>query len=162
MVYFNITLYHKGYFGYIEGTMRYICKVLTIVDNDSDFWSFEAAEQLCRLGHEDGDVAAMWYKDPAIQDYSIGLRMFLDNADALDIVRIGVERGHVELFVVHKDAPGEGFPEIGYVDVGGDPQRENDDTEGEVGPNEEPTVADGANGQNEEPAAVADGTLGKN
>ncbi|MED6112691.1 hypothetical protein PIB30_063822 [Stylosanthes scabra] len=166
MVYFNITLYHEGFFGYVDGAMRYIGQVLTIEDNDSDFWSvFEALEQLRRLGHEDGDVAAMWYKDPAVHDYSIGLRMFLDNFDALEMVRIGVERGHVELFVVHKDAPEEGFPEIGYLDVGGDPPAENDDAGGEVGPNEEHVEArDGnneENGQNVLPAAVDNGGNGQ-
>ncbi|MED6211161.1 hypothetical protein PIB30_070995 [Stylosanthes scabra] len=74
--------------------------------------------------------------DPAIQDYSIGLRMFLNDADAIEIVRIGVKRKHVELFVVHEDAPEEGR----NVEVGG-----------EVGPNEEAGAeADVANGQNEE------------
>ncbi|MED6222142.1 hypothetical protein PIB30_061616 [Stylosanthes scabra] len=51
--------------------------------------------------------------------------------------RIAAERGHVELFVVHEDGPAEGFPEIGYIDVGGDPPERNGDGGGEDGQNEE-------------------------
>ncbi|MED6154760.1 hypothetical protein PIB30_115808, partial [Stylosanthes scabra] len=84
----------------------------------------------------------MWYKDPAVQDYSIGLKMFLDDEGALEMCRIADLRGHVELFVVHESGPEEGFPEIGYVDVGGDVGGGNDDDDGEGeeavpnGPNE--------------------------
>ncbi|MED6219662.1 hypothetical protein PIB30_037888 [Stylosanthes scabra] len=53
MVYFDIKLYDRGYFGYVDGVMRYVGgRELTIVDNDSDFWSiYVAEEQLRRLGH---------------------------------------------------------------------------------------------------------------
>ncbi|MED6210090.1 hypothetical protein PIB30_060865 [Stylosanthes scabra] len=88
MVYFDIALYHRGYFGYVDGVMRYVGgEKLTIEDNDSDFWSvFEAEEQIRRLG--DDDVAALWYKDLAIENMSIGLRMFLNDRDALAMVKI--------------------------------------------------------------------------
>ncbi|MED6183551.1 hypothetical protein PIB30_038864 [Stylosanthes scabra] len=46
MVYFDIILFHKGYLGYFNGLMMYKGgERLTIVDQDSDFWSvFEAEE----------------------------------------------------------------------------------------------------------------------
>ncbi|MED6216659.1 hypothetical protein PIB30_009545 [Stylosanthes scabra] len=138
--------------------MRYKGQELIIEDNDSDFWSvYEAEEQLRRLGHEDDDISAMWYKDPAVEDYSIGLRQFVTDADALEMVRIGVERGHVELFVVHEDAPKEGFPEIGYIDVHGDPPGKNGEPGLEVGPNVEAGAdLNAGNGQAEEGAVEED------
>ncbi|MED6121855.1 hypothetical protein PIB30_033970 [Stylosanthes scabra] len=93
MVYFDLTVYHGSYFGYVNGVMR-------------------------RFGYSEDDIEVMWYKDPEEDDYSIGLRMFLSDNDALEMVRIAVERGHVELFVVHDDVHEDGFPEIGYIDVG--------------------------------------------
>ncbi|MED6116123.1 hypothetical protein PIB30_097125 [Stylosanthes scabra] len=158
MVYFNIKLYQKGYFGFVDGVMRYKGQELIIEDNDSDFWSvYEAEEQLRRLGYEDDDFSAMWYKDQAVEDYSVGLRQFVKDANALEMVRIGVERGHVELFVVHEDAPEEGFPEIGYIDVPGDPPGENSEPGVEVGPNVEAGAdLNAGNGQAEEGAVEED------
>ncbi|MED6177679.1 hypothetical protein PIB30_100428 [Stylosanthes scabra] len=47
MVYFDIKLYHKGYFGYKNGKMRYFGEELLVGDFDSDFWCvFEAEDQL--------------------------------------------------------------------------------------------------------------------
>ncbi|MED6118318.1 hypothetical protein PIB30_001547 [Stylosanthes scabra] len=158
MVYFNIKLYHKGYFDFVDGVMRYKGQELIIEDNDGDFWSvYEVEEQLRRLGHEDDDISAMWYKDPAVEDYSVGLRQLVKDVDALEMVRIGVERGHVELFVVHEDAPEENFPEIGYIDVHGDPPGENGEPGVEVGPNVEVGVdLNAGNGQAEEGAVEED------
>ncbi|MED6153210.1 hypothetical protein PIB30_099520, partial [Stylosanthes scabra] len=135
------------------GVMRYVGgEVFLIEDNDSDFWCvFVAEEEVVRVGHDKSDIAALWYKDPAIEDPSIGLKMFLDDKDALEMCRIAAVRGHVEMFVVHQDGPEEGFPEIGYVDVGGDPHQGN----GEDGQNEE-GGGDGEpepEGQNEEGGA---------
>ncbi|MED6127026.1 hypothetical protein PIB30_084113 [Stylosanthes scabra] len=139
------------------GVMRYVGgEELTIADADTDFWSmFEADEQVRRLGDE--DVAALWYKDPAIEDFSIGLRMLLNDKDALDMARIAEQRRNVELFVVHEDNPEEGFPEIGYIDVGGVLAREADDAPFEGGQNAKdgaeanlPNGQDEANIQNEE------------
>ncbi|MED6224460.1 hypothetical protein PIB30_084263, partial [Stylosanthes scabra] len=62
--------------------------------------------------------------------------------DAHEMVKIAVERGHVELFVVYDDVRQEGFPEIGYVDVGVEPHVENANEE--AGGEEAPV-----NGQNE-------------
>ncbi|MED6198242.1 hypothetical protein PIB30_064297 [Stylosanthes scabra] len=147
MVYFDIELYHRGYFGHVDGVMRYIGGVkLVIGDNDSDFWSvFEADEQVRRLG--DDDVAALWYKDPSIHNMSIGLRMFLNDEDAIEMVRIAQLRGSVELFVVHDQDPEEGFPEIGYIDVGGDPAgKDKANVQNEEGVGEE-AVPNGGNGE---------------
>ncbi|MED6144031.1 hypothetical protein PIB30_011533 [Stylosanthes scabra] len=135
MIYFDIALYHRGYFGYVDGVMRYVeGEKLMIEDNDSDFWSvYEVDKQVRRLG--DDDFAALWYKDPSIHNMSIGLRMFLNGKDALAMVRISQLRGHVELFVGHDEYPEEEFPEIGYIDVRCGPAGEDE--------------ADPPNGQNE-------------
>ncbi|MED6211744.1 hypothetical protein PIB30_076586 [Stylosanthes scabra] len=121
---------------------------LIIEENDSDFWCiFVAEEQIVRLGHDRSDIAALWYKDPAIEDLSLGLMMFLDDKNALKMCRIAAERGHVEMFVVHQDGPEEGFPEIGYIDVGGDlPEGNGEDGHNERGGDEGPEPE----GQNEE------------
>ncbi|MED6138896.1 hypothetical protein PIB30_078823 [Stylosanthes scabra] len=45
MALFDIKLYHKGHFGYVDGVMRYVGgEVLLIEDNDSDFWCVFVAE----------------------------------------------------------------------------------------------------------------------
>ncbi|MED6176111.1 hypothetical protein PIB30_084751 [Stylosanthes scabra] len=159
MVYFDIKLYHKGHFGYENGEMRYYGEELIIEYNDSDFWCvFEAEEQLCRFGYPKSDTVAMWYKDPVIQDYSVGLRMFLGDKDALEMVRITEQRGYVELFVVHEGGEGNEFPEIGYVDVGGDPgggDDDDDDADG-VGEGNEPNAQNGAIVGDEEAALEVD------
>ncbi|MED6220695.1 hypothetical protein PIB30_047310, partial [Stylosanthes scabra] len=124
-------------------------------------------EQLRRLGDREEDIAALWYKDLTIEDYFIGLRMFLNDRDALAIVTIAEQRGHVELFVVHEDSPEEGFPEIEYVDVGDDPVGEDDDAGVEGGQNEEGVgenhAPDGVNGDGATAeASVVNENLGTN
>ncbi|MED6114094.1 hypothetical protein PIB30_077009 [Stylosanthes scabra] len=87
------------------------------------------------------------FQDPAVVDLSVGLVQFLNDVDALEIVRIAQERGLVELFVVHGDGAAEGFPEIGYVDVGGDPPNEQD--EGAVAEDAAPNAEAGVGVVNE-------------
>ncbi|MED6196003.1 hypothetical protein PIB30_043135 [Stylosanthes scabra] len=103
-------------------------------------------------------------EDGVLQHNPVSRGLFWDMKMVM-LLPCGVERGHVELFVVHEDVPEEGFPEIGYLDVGGDPPAENDDAGGEVGPNEEHVeVGDGnneENGQNVLPAAVDNGGNGQ-
>ncbi|MED6212657.1 hypothetical protein PIB30_085597 [Stylosanthes scabra] len=120
MVYFDIKLYHGGYFGYEEGAMCYIGgEIVTIEDTDSDFWCvFEALEQLTRFRYAKDNIAAMRYKDPTVNQFEIGLMMFDSDRAALDMVAVAEDRGYVELLIVH-DGEQEGFPEIGYIDVGG-------------------------------------------
>ncbi|MED6196236.1 hypothetical protein PIB30_045567 [Stylosanthes scabra] len=146
--------------------MRYVGgEELIIEENDSDFWCvFEAEEQLVRLGHEKSEIVALWFKDPAIADLSVGLRIFLDDKDALEMVRIAAQRGHVELFVVHHDGHEEGFPEIGYIDVGGDPPKGNGgDGQNEGGGDEvpEPEVAndEGAAAEGDAAATIDEGEV---
>ncbi|MED6179996.1 hypothetical protein PIB30_006113 [Stylosanthes scabra] len=139
MIYFDIILYHKGYLVYVNGLMTYKGgERVTIADQDSDFWSlFEAEEQLRRMGHDMDDIAAMWYKDLEVEELEVGLFHFTNDRDALEMVRIGTERGAVELYIVHEDNHGEEFPEIGWIDVGGPGQGEGD------GGGEEADVLDG-------------------
>ncbi|MED6193547.1 hypothetical protein PIB30_020514 [Stylosanthes scabra] len=122
-VYINNVNEFKGYFGYVDGVLRYVGgEKLTIRDNDSDFWCvYEAEEQLSRFGYPKSDIYAMWYKDPTVDDLAGELVQFIGDRDALEMVRIARERGSVELYVVHESQNNdEGFPEIGYIDVGGD------------------------------------------
>ncbi|MED6125435.1 hypothetical protein PIB30_068487 [Stylosanthes scabra] len=122
--------------------MRYIGgEKLVIGVNDSDFWSvFEADEQVRRLG--DDDVAALWYKDPTIHNMSIELRMFLNDEDALEMVRIAQLRGHVELFVVHNQDPKKGSPKLD-TSMSGVIRLEKMRNEGGVGEDAAPNGGDG-------------------
>ncbi|MED6163774.1 hypothetical protein PIB30_083295 [Stylosanthes scabra] len=168
-------VYHGGWFGYVNGRMRYVRGDTVIVeDNDSEFWCvFEVEEQITRFGHAKEDIAAMWYKDPQVAEYEIGLMAFDSDRAALDMVRIAEERGYVELFVVH-EGDQEGFPEIGYIDVGGDPPAGSDDDNGveaapnandaaggeNVGPNSEGATAGGENIDPNSDGAAASGENG--
>ncbi|MED6161632.1 hypothetical protein PIB30_062587 [Stylosanthes scabra] len=120
MALMDIALFHKGYFGYVDGRMRYLDGMETYIQGqDSDFWAvFEAEEQLRHFSYEMEDLAALWYKSPAENVLEIALHQFLDDGDALEMVRIARMHGHVELYVVH-DEVDEGFPEAAYIDVGG-------------------------------------------
>ncbi|MED6121113.1 hypothetical protein PIB30_027183 [Stylosanthes scabra] len=88
MVFLNIKVYHGGWIGHVDGSMRYIGGHTMIVeDNDSDFWCvYEAEEQLARFGHAKEDKAAMWYKDPQVTEYEIGLMLFDSDRAALDMI----------------------------------------------------------------------------
>ncbi|MED6162822.1 hypothetical protein PIB30_074125 [Stylosanthes scabra] len=96
----------RGYFGYEDDHMRYFGEKLIIEEQDSDFWfAYEVEEQLKRLGVAKDDIAALWYKDLEYEEIEIGLQT------------LGLLRGLVELYVVH-EGNDEGFPEIGWMDVG--------------------------------------------
>ncbi|MED6110473.1 hypothetical protein PIB30_043225 [Stylosanthes scabra] len=128
MVLFDINLFHKGTFEYVDGHMHYVGgKKTVIMENNSDFWSvFEAHEQLKRFGYWGVNIAALWYKDPQANNLEVALMQFTNDADALDMVRIGELRGSVDLFVVHETGLDvEGFPAIGWIDVGGEGPVEN-------------------------------------
>ncbi|MED6116316.1 hypothetical protein PIB30_099185, partial [Stylosanthes scabra] len=156
MVFFNIKVYYRGWIGNVDGIMRYVGgNVLTVEDNDSDFWCvYEAEEQLSRFGVDKDDIAAMWYKDPQVAQYEIGLMCFDSDRAALDMVRIAQQSGYVELFVVH-EGDQEGFPEIGYIDVGGDPPAgSDDDNEEEAAPNVDDAATVENVGRNVEGAAA--------
>ncbi|MED6132229.1 hypothetical protein PIB30_017306 [Stylosanthes scabra] len=114
-------MYCGGWFGHVDGIMKYKNGEKTIVvGQDGDFWSvYEAQEYLRHLDVDDKYVSAMWYKDSLEEDFSVGLMQFENDRDALEMVRIGELRGYVELYVVHTGREPEGFPEIGYIDVGG-------------------------------------------
>ncbi|MED6155725.1 hypothetical protein PIB30_007590, partial [Stylosanthes scabra] len=91
-----------------------------VVGNGSDGYSHVSSGLfwLRRFGYEMEDLAALWYKSPAENVFETALHQFLDDEDALEMVRIARTHGHVELYVVH-DGVDEGFPEVGYIDVGG-------------------------------------------
>ncbi|MED6134044.1 hypothetical protein PIB30_033871 [Stylosanthes scabra] len=133
---------------------------------------------LSRFGYPKSDIYTMWYKDPAIDDLSSGLVQFIGDRDALEMIRIAIERRSVELYVVHEHDNQEVFPEIGYIDVGGDEagnagdggdEAINAGVDGEGVPNGENEGAAAVNGGGEgdggpngeiEGAAVADNAEG--
>ncbi|MED6116072.1 hypothetical protein PIB30_096653 [Stylosanthes scabra] len=149
--------------------MRYVGgEKLTIEDNDSDFWCvFVAEEQLSRFCYPKSDIYAMWYKDPTVDDLAGGLVQFIGDRDALEMVRITLERGSVKLYMVHEHDNQESFPEIGYIDVGGDEAGNAGDAGDEAinaggdseggpnGENEGAVAADNAEGGVEAEAGVA-------
>ncbi|MED6168057.1 hypothetical protein PIB30_008407 [Stylosanthes scabra] len=98
MVLFDINLFHKGTFEYVDGHMHYVGgKKTVIVENDR-----------------------LWYKDSQANNLEVALMQFTNDADALDMVKIGELRGSVDLFVVHESGLDvEGFLAIGWIDVGG-------------------------------------------
>ncbi|RYQ95415.1 hypothetical protein Ahy_B08g090689 [Arachis hypogaea] len=89
---FNLTVYHGGRFGYDNGTLEYIGGEWTVIEDvDMDCWSlFEAYAEL-----------------------------FEGDKDAIEMCKIAENRGHVDLYVVHKVEVDEDFPEVGFLDVGG-------------------------------------------
>ncbi|MED6173905.1 hypothetical protein PIB30_064081 [Stylosanthes scabra] len=121
MAFFDITLFHKGYFGYEDGHMKYMGgEKLIVQEQDSDLWSvFEVEEQLRRLGNRVEDIATLWYKDPEVEQLEVGLTQFANDRDAINMVNLGLTRGSVELYVVYEGYDDEGIPEIGWMDVGG-------------------------------------------
>ncbi|MED6148439.1 hypothetical protein PIB30_053276 [Stylosanthes scabra] len=149
MVLFDINLFHNSYFGYVDGHMRYLGgKKTVIVENDSDFWSvYEADEQLKRFGYWRDDITALWYKDPAEDNLETSLMQFTTDSDALHMVRIGDLRGSVDLFVVHeKKLQVEGFPEIGWINVGDDEEGAGAGN-GEVAGNADGVLEEGGDGE---------------
>ncbi|MED6212373.1 hypothetical protein PIB30_082634, partial [Stylosanthes scabra] len=121
MAFFDVHMYYGGCFGHVDGIMKYKDGEKTIViGQDEDFWCiYEAEEQLRHLGIKKRSICAMWYKDPEVEAFDIGLIQFENDRDAIDMVRLGMLRGYVELYVVHSDREIEWFSEIGYIDVGG-------------------------------------------
>ncbi|MED6170524.1 hypothetical protein PIB30_031866 [Stylosanthes scabra] len=137
MVYFNLTVYHGGRFGYDNGPLQYVDGDKTIIEEmDSDWWSiFEAYSELRRLGYEQCNIEALWYKDSALEDFEVDLNLFSNDEDALEMVRIAGLRDHVEMFVVHSIQDDKPFPEVGYIDVGPS-NAEKEDQNGNVGTEE--------------------------
>ncbi|MED6174786.1 hypothetical protein PIB30_072299, partial [Stylosanthes scabra] len=124
------------------------------------FWTSEAEEQLRHLRCETYNIAAMWYKVPLNQEFENGLWAFENDTDALEMVRIGQLRGHVELYVVHNDREDEGFPEIGYIDVGGNDQGGGDGGGEDAAVNEGAGEEAGNEGLGEEAVGNEDGNDG--
>ncbi|MED6109879.1 hypothetical protein PIB30_037628 [Stylosanthes scabra] len=93
MAFFDVHMYYGGYFGHDEeGIMRYKDGEKTVVGGqDADFWSvFEAEEQLAHQGVDRSHISAMWYKDPQVVEFDIGLMQFENDRDAIEMVRLGL------------------------------------------------------------------------
>ncbi|MED6164153.1 hypothetical protein PIB30_086929 [Stylosanthes scabra] len=90
---FDIALFHRVYFGYENGRMRFMhLQKIIIEDNDNDLCSlYETEEYLMHFGYPKDDIAALWYNDPLNDEFEIAINGGND----------------------------EGFPEIGWMDVGG-------------------------------------------
>ncbi|RYR03560.1 hypothetical protein Ahy_B06g082596 [Arachis hypogaea] len=115
-----MTVYHWGRFGYDNGTLQYIGGQKTLIEDvESDCWSvFEAYAELRQFGYTKSNISALWYKNPTSEWLEKALKLFAIDRDALEMCRIAELRSHVEMFVVYEVEDAEGFPEVGYVDVG--------------------------------------------
>ncbi|RYR08602.1 hypothetical protein Ahy_B05g076359 [Arachis hypogaea] len=122
MALFNMRVHHGGVFGYENGVLRYLKGRSTVVEDiDGDRWSvFEAYEELRQLGYLKSTIAALWYKDPTADDYESQLKLLIGDTDAIEMCTIAAKRGFVDLFVVHEVGNVEGFPEVDFLDVGGE------------------------------------------
>ncbi|RYR28046.1 hypothetical protein Ahy_B01g052140 [Arachis hypogaea] len=121
MALFNMRVHHGGLFGYDNGVLRYLKGQSTVVEDiDGDRWSvFEAYEELRHLGYRKSNISALWYIDPTEDDYERHLRLLVGDTEAIEMCTIAGRRGFVDLFVVHEVEDAEGFPEVGFLDVGG-------------------------------------------
>ncbi|RYR13047.1 hypothetical protein Ahy_B04g070247 [Arachis hypogaea] len=119
---FNMRVHHGGAFGYENGVLKYLKGQSTVVEDiDGDRWSvFEAYEELRQLGYLKSTIAALWYKDPTGDDYESQLKLLTGDTEAIEMCTIAWRRGFVDLFVVHEVGDAEGFPEVGFLDVGGE------------------------------------------
>ncbi|RYQ92320.1 hypothetical protein Ahy_B09g098521 [Arachis hypogaea] len=121
MALFNMRVHHGGLFGYDNGVLRYLKGQSTVVEDiDGDRWSvFEAYEELRHLGYLKSNISALRYIDPTEDDYERHLRLLVGDTEAIEMCTIAGRRGYVDLFVVHEVEDAEGFPEVGFLDVGG-------------------------------------------
>ncbi|RYR26514.1 hypothetical protein Ahy_B02g060764 [Arachis hypogaea] len=121
MVYINMRVHHGGAFGYEDGVFKYLKGQTTIIEDiEGDQWYvFEAYKELRQLGYLQYNIAALWYKDPSLDDSENNLKMLKGDADAIEMCNIARLRGLVELFVVHDVGDAEGFSDVDYIDVGG-------------------------------------------
>ncbi|RYR19074.1 hypothetical protein Ahy_B03g063756 [Arachis hypogaea] len=121
MALFNMRVHHGGLFGYDNGVLRYLKGQSTVVEDiDGDRWSvFEAYEELRHLGYLKSNISALWYIDPTEDDYERHLRLLVGDTEAIEMCTVAGRRGYVDLFVVHDVEDAEGFPEVGFLDVGG-------------------------------------------
>ncbi|RYR34619.1 hypothetical protein Ahy_A10g049585 [Arachis hypogaea] len=122
MALFNMRVHHGGVFGYENGVLKYLKgQSIVVEDIDSNRWSaFEAYEKLRQLGYLKSNISALWYKDPTKDDYESHLKLLGGDTEAIEMCTIAGRRGFVDLFVVHEVEDAEGFPEVGFLDVGGE------------------------------------------
>ncbi|RYR32804.1 hypothetical protein Ahy_A10g047323 [Arachis hypogaea] len=118
---FNLSVYHGGRFGYDNGTLEYIGGERTVIEDiDMDCWSlFEAYAEVGQFGYTKKKISGFWYKDPNSEWLEKDLKLFEGDRDAIETCKIAGNSGHVELYVVHKIDDAEDFPEVGFLDVGG-------------------------------------------
>ncbi|RYR74089.1 hypothetical protein Ahy_A02g008703 [Arachis hypogaea] len=122
MALFNMRVHHGGTFGYENGALKYLKGQSTVVEDiDGDRWSvFEAYEELRQLGYVKSTIAVLWYKDPTADDFESQLKLLRRDTEAIEMCIIAGRRGFVDLFVVHEVEEADGFPEVGFLDVGGE------------------------------------------
>ncbi|RYR71992.1 hypothetical protein Ahy_A02g006200 [Arachis hypogaea] len=122
MVLFNMRVHHRGAFGYENGVFKYLKGQVTIIEDiDGDRWYvFEAYEELRQFEYLKSTITGLWYKDPNADDFESNLKLLKDDSDAIEMCNIAEFRGFVDLFVVHEVGDADGFPDVSYIDVGGD------------------------------------------
>ncbi|QHN99702.1 uncharacterized protein DS421_13g400090 [Arachis hypogaea] len=118
---FNLSVYHGGRFGYDNGTLEYIGGERTVIEDiDMGCWSvFEAYVEVGQFGYTKENIAGFWYKDPSSKWLEKDLKLFEGDRDAIEMCKIAGNSGHIELYVVHKVEDAEDFFEVGFLDVGG-------------------------------------------
>ncbi|QHO43634.1 uncharacterized protein DS421_5g164370 [Arachis hypogaea] len=132
---FNLSVYYGGRFGYDNGTLEYIEGERTVIEDiDMDCWSvFEAYVEVGQFGYTKEKISGFWYKDPSSEWLEKDLKLIDGDRDAIEMCKIAGKRHHVGLYVVHKIEDAEEFPEVGFLDVGGqseqgqEAQRGNDE-----------------------------------
>ena len=117
---FNMRVHHGGAFGYENGVLKYLKGQSTVVEdiNGNRWRVFEAYEELRQLGYLKSTITALWYKDPTADDYESQLKLLKGDTEAIEMCTIVGKKGFVDLFVVHEVGDADGFPKVGYLDVG--------------------------------------------
>ncbi|MED6219420.1 hypothetical protein PIB30_035636 [Stylosanthes scabra] len=116
---FSVMVNHSGKFREKVGRGKYVDVEKEIVDwCDRDKWSLlEVYDMLEKIGYLEENIDSLWYKIGGL-----GLKKLCVDRDAMELANVGVVKGLIELYVVHKlsvPVPDEFSYEIEYIDVEG-------------------------------------------
>ncbi|MED6127137.1 hypothetical protein PIB30_085219 [Stylosanthes scabra] len=119
MDYFRVMVHYSEKLRGKVGRGKYVDGEKETVDwCNRDKWSLlEVYDMLEKIGYLEENIDSLWYKS-----WGLGLKKLCVDRDAMELANVGVAKGIVELYVVHKLSilVLDEFPyEIGYIDVGG-------------------------------------------
>ncbi|MED6222145.1 hypothetical protein PIB30_061619 [Stylosanthes scabra] len=99
MEHFSVLVHHGGKFRGKVGKGKYVDGEEEMVDwCDRDKWSLlEVYDMLKRIGYLEENIDSLWYKSGGI-----GLKKLCVDRDAMELANVGIAKGIVELYVVHK------------------------------------------------------------